>query len=83
MDFSEIDALEDVGTLYTEYKKNNRGEQITESEFFKFAFGESIAEMDVIRQVYLIIIILYFDHTLIFVLNNFIFKLFKNLNLCL
>lgn len=74
MDFSKIDVLEDIGTLYTEYKKNNGTEKLTESEFFKFAFQESIAEMDHIRQVYSIIIILYFVHTLIFVLNYFIFK---------
>eukprot|EP00102_Acyrthosiphon_pisum_P021764 XP_016658974.1 PREDICTED: uncharacterized protein LOC107883446 [Acyrthosiphon pisum] len=52
MDFSKIDILEDVGTLHTEYKKNNNTEKITESEFFKFAFQESLAEMDHIRQQY-------------------------------
>jgi len=38
MNFSKIDVLEDVSILYTEYKKNNGTEKITESEFFKFAF---------------------------------------------
>jgi len=63
MDFSKIDVLEDVGTLYTEYIKNNQNDKMTELEFFKFAFQESITEMDVLRQVYSIIIILFFDHT--------------------
>lgn len=36
MDFSKIDVLEDVGTLYIEYKKNNQDEVVTELEFFKF-----------------------------------------------
>jgi len=52
MDFSKIDVLEDVGTLYIEYNKKNQGEKVSELEFFKFAFQESITEMDVLRQVF-------------------------------
>lgn len=49
MDFSKV--LENVGTLYIKQNKNNQNENVTELEFFKFAFQESIAKMDVLRQV--------------------------------
>lgn len=46
-----MDTFEDVGILYGEYKKNNKGDDITELEFFKSALKDAINEMDTLRQV--------------------------------
>lgn len=51
MDFWKIDVFDKMLVHCTSsYNKNNENKNVTELEFFKFVFRESIAEIDVLRQ---------------------------------
>lgn len=46
-----MELYEDVGTLYSEYQKNNVTSQLSELDFFKKSFKNCMEEMDTLRQV--------------------------------
>ncbi|KAF0722237.1 Uncharacterized protein FWK35_00032385 [Aphis craccivora] len=47
-----MDTFEDIGSLYCEYMKNNKDDNMTELQFFKYALKDAINEMDTLRQQY-------------------------------
>lgn len=46
-----MDTFEDIGSSYCEYMKNNKDDNMTELEFFKYALKDAINEMDTLHQV--------------------------------